>query len=262
MSRPGPNLRETMAALAHEALRGTEHPSTNQLIAYQRGELPAVEVAAIREHLSLCEECAALVLEAAEFFADEEEEEANPADLEAAWEELRAAIPGKKERPPSPLPVPPPPPIQRHSLLRSLSFAYGLAAIFALASIGLLLFHEWRPALRPQVNAGLYDLTPTGSERGFGAPPTLIRFRSRDDSALLILNPAVAANSARYGVRIRREDGAVLWRSEGLELLAPGAFHLTLPAGALPPGRYSLELYGITEVRQRPLGTYRIAIER
>jgi hypothetical protein len=146
--------------------------------------------------------------------------------------------------------------------LQSLSFAYGLAATFALVSLCLLLFHEWSPAPRPQVNAGLYDLTPTGSERGFVAPPSPIRFRSRDDSALLILNPAVVANAARYGVRIRRAEGAVLWRSEGLELQAPGAFRLTLPARALPPGRYSLELYGITGGREKPLGTYRIAIER
>jgi putative zinc finger protein len=263
LSRSGPSLREAMAALAREELRGAEHPSTSRLIAYHRGELPPAEEATVMEHLSLCEECAALVLDAAEFFADDDEEEATPADLEASWQELRAETPRAEERPPSRVPaLSPPPSIPRRSLVRSLAFAYGLAATFAAVSVGLILFHGRSPAPRPQANAGLYDLTSSNSERGEGTQPTRIRFRSPDASALLILNPAVVPNSSRYGVRIHRTDGAVVWRSEDLELQTLGAFHLSLPAGALPPGRYSLDLYGITEGRERLLGTYRIEIEK
>jgi hypothetical protein len=253
-----------MLALAREELRGAEHPSTSRLIAYYRGEIPPPEAAVIAEHLSLCEECTSIALDVAEFFADDdEEEEATPADLEASWQELRAAAPRALERRPAPVSaLTPPRTIPRRSIVRSLAFAYGVAAAFAAVSIGLVLFHGRSPAPRPQVNAGLYDLTSSGSERGEGAQVTLIRFQSSGASALLILNPAVVANSARYGVRIRRADRAVVWRSEDLELQAPGAFHLSLTAGALPSGRYAVELYGITEGRERLLGIYWIEIEK
>jgi hypothetical protein len=269
LSRPGNSIREAMAALAHEELRGAKHPATSQFIAYYRGEIPSAEAAAIREHLSLCDDCSALVLDAAEFFADEDEEEeaaeaTTPSDdVEAAWEELRALVSGAKT-PPSPptLILPPPPSIPQRSLVRSLAFAYGVAAVFAALSVGLFLFKGTSPPQQPQVNAGFYDLTSSHSERGEGPLPTPVRFRSPDDSAHLILNPEVVADSARYGVRIRDADGGIIWRSEALELQASGVFHLSLPARAFPPGRYSLELYGIKEDRETLLGIYRIAIEK
>jgi hypothetical protein len=260
LSRSGHPIREAMLALARQELRGAEHPSTSRIIAYYRGEVPPPEAAVIAEHLSLCEECTSIALDAAEFFADDEEDAA-PADLEASWQQLRAAAPRVEEHPLSPVPaLSPPRTIPRRSLVRSLAFAYGLAAAFAALSIGLVLFHGKSQAPQPQANEAIYDLTSSGSERGEEAQVTRIRFRSPGGSALLILNPAVAANSARYGVRIRRADRAVVWRSEDLERQAPGAFHLSLPAGALPPGRYSVDLYGITAGRERLLGIYRIEI--
>jgi len=260
-------IHEAMVVLAREELRGAEHLSTTRLMAYHRGEIPPSETTAIMEHLSLCKECSSLMLEVAEFFADddEEEEDSAPPDLEPAWQELQGAMSGAKQRrPPSPSPVlslPPAAPPQR-SVVRSLAFAYGVAATFAAVSIGLVVFKETTSPLGPQVNTGLYDLTPSGSDRAEAADATPIRFRTPGDSALLILNPEVAPDSARYGVLIHSAAGAVVWRSEDLVLQTPGGFHLSLPAGALPPGRYSLKLYGITEGREIPLGTYPIAIEK
>jgi len=260
-------VHEAMAALAREELRSAEHLSTTRLMAYHRGEIPPTETTAITEHLSLCKECSSLMLEVAEFFADDEEEDEDtaPPDLEPAWQELRGAMSGTEpRRPPSPIPVPSLPPAAppQRSLVRSLAFAYGVAATCAAVSIGLFVFRETTPPLRPQVNPGLYDLTSSGLDRSEAPPATPIRFRTPDDSALLILNPDGAPDSARYGVRIHGANGAVVWQSEDLVLQTPGGFHLSLPAGALPPGRYSLKLYGITQGRETPLGTYPIAIEK
>jgi Putative zinc-finger len=252
-----------MDALARDELNGAEHLSTNGLLAYHRGELPPAESAAVREHLSLCPECAAAVLDAADFFADDEEdEEGGPsADLEARWRNLRAALGRPEERPPfQAAPAPP----HRRSLVRSLPFAYGLAAAFAALSISLLFFRGAAPPPRPQANAGLYDLAPVGVERGEGGggERRSIRFRSPQGSALLILNPAVTSRYPRHGARIRRTDGTVVWSSEDLVPQQPGGFYLSLPAGALPAGDYSIELYGIAEGGETPLGTYPIAIEK
>jgi len=251
-----------MAALAREELRGATHPPPRRLAAYYRGELPPAEAVAIAEHLSLCSACTAVVLDAAEFFAADDEEEAAAADQEESWRELQAAR-AKTEAPrPSASPaLTPPRSIPRRSLFRSLEFAYGLAAVFAAVSVGLIVFRGTPPP-QPQVNPGLYDLAPSGAARGEEARPTPIRFQTPGGSALLILNPAVIPSSARYGVRIRRMDGPVVWRSEDLVPQASGSFHLSLPAGSLPPGRYELELYGGTEGRETALGAYRIEIER
>jgi hypothetical protein len=252
-----------MTVLAREVLRGTEHPSTKHLIAYQRGRMPPAEEAAIREHLSLCQECTGLVLDAADFFADDQDEEATPADLEASWQRICEAMRIPDERSPAPAlalggPL-------RSPLLQSLAFAYALAATFAAVSVGLFVFAAGGkgPPLQPQANVRIYDLTSSNSQRGDETKLSSIRFRSPVDSALLILNPAqVPAPSAQHGVRIRRGDAALVWQSEDLAPEPTGGFHLGLPAGALLPGKYHLELYEIAAGRETPLGNYSIAIEK
>lgn len=254
-----------MQALAREDLAGAEHPPVSQLIARQRGTLAAGAAAAITEHLSLCGRCSALALEVADFLAagDEgEEDDTSAADDEEAWRALRRA---------QLLQPAEPPPARRRSPLASLAFAYGLAAAFAALSAVLLLAPWLRPPrpprpsvspVSPWVNPGLYDLAPVSGERSGDAVPSVpVRFRSAGDAALLILNPAQAADAARYEVRIRRADGKLAWRSTELLRQPSGAFHLGLPAGALPAGRYVLELYGRTAGRPDVLlGTYRISI--
>lgn len=252
-----------MQALAREELAGAEHPPVSQLIARQRGTLAAGAAAAITEHLSLCGRCAALALEVADFLAagDEgEEDDTSAGDDEEAWRALRRA---------QLLSPAEPPPARRRSPLASLAFAYGLAAAFAALSAALLLAPRPRPPrppaspISPWVNPGLYDLAPASGERSGDAVPSVpIRFRSAGDAALLILNPAQAADAARYEVRIRRADGTLAWHSTELLRQPSGAFHLGLPAGALPAGRYVLELYGRTAGRPDVLlGTYRISID-
>ncbi len=263
MNKSSHPIHAAMLALSREELRGVEHPSTGRILAYHRGELTAVEAAALTEHLSLCETCAEAALDAAEFFAEDDEEDAAPAELEAAWQKFRAAsVPTAAPEISLPPPQRLPPPAQpQRSFLRSVAFAYGVAAVFAALSVGLTLF-KVSPKARPEVNAGFFDLTPAGADRGETPPTTPIRFASPGSSALVLLNPAVVPSSQGYGVRIRQADGVEVWKSEDLVLQASGVFRLSLPAGAFPVGRYALELYGITHGRETPLGTYWIAIEK
>ena len=167
-----------MTVLAREVLRGTEHPSTKHLIAYQRGRMPPAEEAAIREHLSLCQECTGLVLDAADFFADDQDEEATPADLEASWQRICEAMRIPDERSPAPALAPGGP--LRSPLLQSLAFAYALAATFAAVSVGLFVFAAGGkgPPLQPQANVRIYDLTSSNSQRGDETKLSSIRFRS------------------------------------------------------------------------------------
>jgi hypothetical protein len=253
-----------MTALAREELKGAEHPSALRLIAYHRGQIPPAEMETIREHLSLCQACTAIVLDAADFFAEDEEEEDEiaPSELAASWDELDAARrrTAASSRPAGPLRREPSSP--RRSIFRSLGFAYGLAAILAAVSLGVLAIRETGFPPRPTANVGLYDMTSASSQRGERVVPTTIHFRSPDDLALLVLNPAVVPRSARYRVRVRNAIGTLVWSSESLVLQPSGAFHIGLPATAFPPGRYSLSLYGLTAGRETPLGSYPIVVER
>jgi len=268
LDKPKSSLREAVKTLANEEMHGAEHPSTSSLLAYHRGETSPGEAATIREHLSLCTECAAVVLDATDFFSDDEEDEDyGSADLDGSWEKLRKDLGKGTNSPPSrppvlPLPLAPP----KRPLFRSLGFAYSLAAAFAALSISLIVLRGSTPPPKlqtiPQTNVGLYDLTSATVERGEGAGAKVIQFRSPGDSAFLILNPALESPLPRHGVRIRRADGMVAWRSEDLVPQDSGGFHLSLPAGALPAGIYSIELYGIGKGREIPLGTYPIVIEK
>jgi hypothetical protein len=241
------SIYEALVPLAREALRDAVHPTTGRLLAYHCGEVSSEERAEIREHLSLCEECSALVLDAAKFFVDDEPE-GSSLHLEAEWQKLRAEMPGAEKFP------------WWHSLVRSLTFAYCVAAIFATLSAGLVFFKRQNP-LRPQINTGIYNLMPSGSERDRDVHVTPIRFSGPSDSALLILNTKAITDSTQIGVRIHRANGTIIWKSEGLVLQDPGCFHLTVSPGALQPGYYSLELYGLAGNKEQALGTFSITVE-
>lgn len=61
-----------------------DHPSAERLVAYRAGELGDADREAVRDHLALCRECAAIVLDLAGRHRDE-------AELDAAWERLRSS---------------------------------------------------------------------------------------------------------------------------------------------------------------------------
>ncbi len=262
MSRSGNLIRDAMEQLASDQLRGAEHPPTERLLAYQRDEIRPAEAETIAEHVSLCRECAALVLDASDFFADDEAERATAFPAESG-QGLQAVPQVSLASASKPAALDSPRSIRQRPLVGSLALAYGVAAAAAAVSVSLLVLRPSQSS-RPQVNTRLYDLTSSGSERGVGATTTAIRFRSPTDSALLILNPSFVPKQAalRYGVRILDVGGAVLWHSNDLVPQTSGAFHVTLPARALQPGSYSLKLYGITDGRKTVLGTYEIVTEK
>jgi hypothetical protein len=260
-------FRAAVDQLVREERRGGEHVPMQRLIAYHRGELPAPEAAAVADHLALCGDCTERLLDAAEFLADEEELEAHEADasgqhLTAARAGGLAGCSGARPADAAAHSRPARAPRRKLSLLRSPRFAYGLAAVFAALSLGLLLFVRSSGAPGPPApmpNEPAYDLAPAGSQRA-AAAATTIRLPAPAGSAHLILNPSAAPTAPRHGVRFRRADGRVVWQDESFVPQALGTFRLRLPAGAFPPGRYTIELYGLYDGREEPLGTYPVTL--
>ncbi len=267
---------EALARVTEALPAGVAHPPIDRLIAYHRRELSDAEASALAEHLSLCADCTSELLDAAAFLDDSEAEEDDAAEAESLWRQMEGTL--RPFRPPAAEraePEAPRPPVARFEdhraaaakrnrppVLRSLRFAYSLAAVFAALSVGLLGFVlrsgiSGVPAFR--LNEAIYDLAPSETERGEAA--TAIRYEGRD-SVTLILNPAAEAKVAVYGVRFRDPAGRVIREATGLAPQKFGRFQLGVPRGALPDGTYQVELYGLAGDREVPLGIYRLSLSR
>ena len=85
-------LRAVAAAKSREL---GEHPSPDELVDYHLDCLTAEEASRIQDHLSLCRECAEMVLDLAAFSRPVREEEALPAvDHNREWERLAERLAG------------------------------------------------------------------------------------------------------------------------------------------------------------------------
>lgn len=132
-----------------------DHPDLERLLAYRDGELGEAEADEAQEHLSLCPDCALLLLEFDQFRTDAEagERGASEAARAGAWEALQAEL--RKERAEMPtlaLPVPPSSAPVAPALLPFQPAArppappralYALAAVLALVALGLGLALAW-----------------------------------------------------------------------------------------------------------------------
>jgi hypothetical protein len=211
------------------------HPSDEQWIAYQRGELSAADEARLAEHLVRCRDCFDLAQAADALFGagsevrNEREESAELASA-AVWRLLRPEL---AEAPKSPARR------DRRSAFRR-RFPAALAAALCLAVLGLTAWNlAQRSALSalraPKPNALIVDL-PDGERAtdetkltaGSG-PWTLVFHRTDELPAYRLAIRDAGTGSEIYSYLLRPN--------------ADLALTLQFPEG-LPPGRYRLELSG------------------
>jgi hypothetical protein len=266
-----PPLDEALRDLAARARRDLgSHPTPEQLAAYHAGELREDEVDRIQEHLALCHECSELLLDLADF------EDPGPptevpgltdADVDAAWQDLKARMAGQSapERPTMPAeiaastklaePVPKPPPEnvvaleRRDPLGPSWKVGYGLAAMLALAVVGLSvwagsLYRQVEGLRRPQIATAPVALDPEGSgtRSGGEAPPSA----QRPLSLTLYLDRV--PDAPRYQVEILAvaDLAQPLWKSDATETPPEDDFlSVTIPGSFLKPGSYLVRVRNI-----------------
>jgi hypothetical protein len=86
------------AETARAERRLTEHPSPETLVAYEERRLPGVEREHLRDHLALCTDCAALLLDLIALSETDTPAEAHgpagpaDADMDTAWHALQARL--------------------------------------------------------------------------------------------------------------------------------------------------------------------------
>lgn len=229
-----------------------EHPDPETLARLRRGELPAAEAQSVREHLLGCRECLALWRDP-EAFAPQGPR--SDFELAAFWRTLEPRL----EK--TPAPVTEPAPLAKILPFPQRSAFFAVAASLAAGVVGLALWGAGLQAKlgelsRPVANAPIIDLAERPTRSGTGDELVTL---PAGTGFTLVLTPAEVPVFASYELRIVAAGERVVSTLRGLAPHAEDAtFSLWLPAGALPAGELRLELVGVEDGQETPLGEYRV----
>jgi hypothetical protein len=252
----GPALR----ALAARARRELDHhPDTDELVAYHEQRLDEEKTERLRDHLTLCADCAGLLLDLSSFSASAQapREPSLPpvGQVEEAWREIAPRL--GTLVPQANLP-------QRSR--SKVALAWVVAATLLLGVVGLtawvaLLRSDLRSFAQPRADVVLVDLEPIGE--GTRGETGLSKERPHANRpATLIFHLSPARTYPAYQLQVVQDQLArsVIWQGGNLRPRALGTFVLDLPPGALPPGKYWVRLYGVERDRREPLAEYSLTV--
>jgi Putative zinc-finger len=251
----GPALR-ALAARARRDL-GDRHPEAAELVGYHEGTLGEKEAERVRDHLALCPDCAGLVLELAEFSgqAPSEASGLTTREVEEAWRSLAPRLAAAYSQ------TAPPPPRRAPVSLPWALAATLLLGVVALSTWAVVLRQDLRELSRPRADAVVANLEPNGEGTRGETAGRQERPRA-DRPATLILHALPPRGFSGYELQILEagHGGRVVWQGGGLHPRELGFFVLDLPAGALPPGKYLVRLYGVAAERREPLADFDLVI--
>ena len=234
------------------------HPDPERLAAYhssQAGELSPEEEGRIQDHLALCRECAALLLDLDGLADPDFGAGADLAGKENVWQGLKQEMAPQAKVVPLRRPVRPSPP-----------WLQALAASLLIATLGLSL---WVASLRrtvaelssPEPNAPVLDLYASGT-RSEGSPAPALTVPSNAKFFTLILNAAGQRRYEGYRVEILGAGGGEVWSDRRIEPSSFGSFSLTLPRRAVGPGDFRVRLFGQSgETTEEPIEEYAFRVE-
>jgi hypothetical protein len=233
------------------------HPDPERLAAYhssQAGELSPEEEGRIQDHLALCRECAALLLDLDGLADPGFGADADPTAKETVWQNLREAIAPQARV----LPL-------RRTAPSSPRWLQALAASLLIATLSLSL---WVGSLRrtvaelssPEPNAPVLDLYSSGT-RGEGSPAPVLTVPSGARLFTLLLNSAGQRRYEGYRVEILRVGGGKVWENREIEPFSFGSYSLTIPRRAVGPGDYRVRLFGRRGETEEPIDDYAFRVE-
>jgi hypothetical protein len=236
--------------LADGRARLGEPPTEEQLLAYARGELSAVDEARVRELLVHYPELARTLRNPSS--ADVKPGDADylsDAELAADFAALQKRLRG---------------PAETKESARVLPFWPTMAAAAALLIVfsGLLIrAHRDPESVRqpatPSIAIDETFLLP-GGQRGLAAEgPTV----SNAADVLLVAPLMTPKEYADYRLDIvDARDSRVVWTSTGLRRRADSSFQILVPRGFLKPGKYRLVVYGLEGKAREEVGTYAVVV--
>jgi Putative zinc-finger len=215
---------------------GSAHLPLDTLIDYYHGRLDPAAAETVQEHLALCPECAALVLDL-ESFA--QAETAPPEDRTAA----RLLAQGITQQ------------LRADRWRRTAAVAASLLLATVLP-LGLYSLRAGRgaavPATRgptPEANLPIVSLYPRSSRRG--AEVNRLDLPAGHRLVAVVLPTEEPPQAPDFALRVIGPSGREILLLRGLEPTSTGTFSVGLPASLLRPGRYQLWLTSVQ--RGRPI---------
>jgi hypothetical protein len=218
-----------------------EHPSPEELSAYQANELTPEEDEKIQDHLAVCQHCTELLLDLEEFLNPAKVIAEPAADFEAAadWKRLREGM-GPVAGKPEPLQTKASE--QDYRLVRSLQVYRALAAVLGLVAVGL----------------SLYTVRPPGEPEILPSPKSIDFETTRSSSAVEPLKVRLpfslgfytAPSYPSYRIEIVDVEGKLRYSRD--TILSEG--FIPLRQGFLPPGEYEVRFSGLKDGKSEPIG--------
>lgn len=254
----------TVARQLAEEARSTvsEHPSTEELVAYQEHRLEETDRDRLRRHLVGCEECARRVLELEDFDLPPSPDLLPTREQTAAsWDAFQQRLANERRAPaPEPWHLSPVP-LRRSRPPGFLSPRSGaLLAASLMLFIGALGFwlagaQRWSGAAG--TNPFVFALSPDGEE--------LRREESRHVEIVVpagmdLLVPRLRLGNqdayATYRAELLDASGRSIEQRRGFQRQPDGSFALSFTRSELPAGDYRLEVLGLSEEASERLATY------
>jgi hypothetical protein len=259
MSEAETDLRAEIARSLPEGTEETAHPSPDELIAYQSGQLEGETAERLQEHVTYCRRCLDDLLDLEAFVSAGQGPPAEAGSFGAAstWRALQPDL-GR--------PVLGPSGLKR----RSLSWMPMAAAALLLVSVGLALWGAQQRAqlqnlaegmAQPQANALIVDLFPASAPRGTEAGEQALELSQGPGFVILVLHLASAVDLEVVEVDLEDTQGGVLWHGQ-LRISEYGTLRLGVPQSFLSAGRYRLQVYASATGERRLVEAFSLDIAR
>jgi hypothetical protein len=207
--------------------RFEDHPTPEELSAYQAGELTPEQSDAIQEHLAGCELCTEVLLDLHRFLdlppEDRPREGVVDLQTETEWRALRAKLPLGGQR-------------------RSIGSFAAVAAIL-LAAIGFFVLSRGG-------SPRYQTLDPYNGYRGSNKVQTVYL------PVILRLKPVSDQSFPQYQANLQTRARTRIQNFPGLEQTSSYDIEIPLNKRDLDPGEYTIDLFGIRNGTSTLVGTY------
>lgn len=282
--------RETLNTVLADLARATggppdRHPSDDDLVAYEAGELAGEAYRLVQDHLLVCADCARLILELSllDPRALTGEDPVSEHQIEQSLRRMRARL-----RPLDPVPRPvandplPAPFAHRASPARArhapdwtagggelasgaqTGWYKALAAGLSVAVLGLAgwvgLLHSRRGG--PEINTFVWSVSDT-STRGGTDQAEVVEVPAGSNAVTLILSASKLGeqDAASFsGFRVEVSGAGRAWSRDGLRVVGFDSFSVTLPKKEFPAGTYEVRILGARNGQQELLAEYALQL--
>lgn len=247
-----PTFEEALTALAAQQRQGLkEHPSPDELLAYHSRQLESAPKESMQDHLSVCGECARMVLSLGLNPNPETGRKIlsiSHQEVDSGWKMLEDALNEPKHPPPA------------RPLFHQLRFAYSIAALLLFGVVGLTAWTITNREPMIRINVPHRALgAQTDQTRGAVEPELVLPANGQTYYLLLQSTDTVDYPGYRIEV-IDRGTSRIWWSSNEISPLPDGDFSLEF--NQLPrPGSYRIVLTGLSGDEEVELARYHLTVE-